>query len=120
LIHLWSNIIKTLILQVIGKLENGERLSLPTGCPPKLYSVMLQCWAYEPSKRPIFQDLKATLLEEYRQSLHENIAVSTNNSVQQGSFNVNVGRTPYSPKPPSKHINAAHSSNQVIFYIICF
>ena len=36
--------------EVIGKLENGERLSLPAGCPPRLYTLMSQCWAYEPSK----------------------------------------------------------------------
>ena len=98
---------------MIGKLENGERLSLPPGCPPKLYSVMLQCWAYEPSKRPYFQGLKSTLMEEYQQALHENVAVNTTNPMQQGSFSANVGRTPCSPKPPSKHNNANHSSNQV-------
>ena len=47
--------------EVIGKLENGERLGLPPRCPPRLYSVLNQCWAYEPSKRPTFQDLKAVL-----------------------------------------------------------
>lgn len=25
---------------VIGKLENGERLHLPVNCPPRLYSLM--------------------------------------------------------------------------------
>ncbi len=49
--------------EVIGKLENGERLSYPSGCPPRLYSVMTQCWAYEPSKRPTFQELKQVLSE---------------------------------------------------------
>jgi len=49
--------------EVIGKLENGERLPLPPICPPRLYSVMSQCWAYEPSKRPTFTQLKATLNE---------------------------------------------------------
>ena len=47
--------------EVIGKLENGERLALPVGCPPRLYSVMLRCWAYEPLKRPTFQELKQVL-----------------------------------------------------------
>lgn len=31
---------------VISKLENGERLPLPIDCPPRLYSLMSQCWAY--------------------------------------------------------------------------
>ena len=47
--------------EVIGKLECGERLALPAGCPPRLYSIMSSCWAYEPSKRPTFQQLKAAL-----------------------------------------------------------
>ena len=46
---------------VIGKLENGERLALPSGCPPHLYSILLQCWAYEPQERPTFGQLKNVL-----------------------------------------------------------
>lgn len=44
--------------EVIGKLENGERLALPHNCPPRLYSLMSQCWSYEPSKRPDFKNIK--------------------------------------------------------------
>lgn len=46
---------------VIGKIENGERLALPPNCPPRLYSLMSQCWSYEPSKRPSFKDIKEIL-----------------------------------------------------------
>lgn len=49
--------------EVIGKLEQGHRLSLPQTCPPKLYSILTQCWAYEPSKRPTFQQLKVDLCD---------------------------------------------------------
>lgn len=48
---------------VIGKIENGERLALPSNCPPRLYSLMSQCWSYEPSKRPSFKDIKEILQE---------------------------------------------------------
>nr|CAI5832843.1 unnamed protein product [Callosobruchus analis] len=48
---------------VIGKIENGERLALPPNCPPRLYSLMSQCWSYEPSKRPSFKDIKEILQE---------------------------------------------------------
>ncbi|XP_074035838.1 protein tyrosine kinase 2 Fak isoform X3 [Leptinotarsa decemlineata] len=48
---------------VIGKIENGERLPLPPDCPPRLYSLMSQCWSYEPSKRPSFKDIKEILQE---------------------------------------------------------
>jgi len=46
---------------VIGKIENGERLALPPKCPPRLYSLMSQCWSFEPSKRPTFRDVKEVL-----------------------------------------------------------
>ena len=49
--------------EVIGKLENGERLALPACCPPRLYSLMSACWAYEPGKRPTFQQVKGMLHE---------------------------------------------------------
>ncbi|XP_041980788.1 focal adhesion kinase 1 isoform X2 [Aricia agestis] len=48
---------------VIGKLENGERLTMPPRCPPRLYSVMSRCWSYEPSQRPTAHQLKETLFE---------------------------------------------------------
>ncbi|KAL9876991.1 protein tyrosine kinase 2 Fak isoform 3-T6 [Glossina fuscipes fuscipes] len=48
---------------VIAKLENGERLPFPNNCPPRLYSLLSQCWAYEPSKRPNFKRIKETLYE---------------------------------------------------------
>ena len=35
---------------VIGKIEAGERLHLPSGCPPSMYNLMCACWAYEPSR----------------------------------------------------------------------
>ena len=47
--------------EVIGKIENGERLPLPHHCPPALYHIMFECWSYEPSKRPTFQNLKTRL-----------------------------------------------------------
>ncbi|XP_076260308.1 protein tyrosine kinase 2 Fak isoform X2 [Rhynchophorus ferrugineus] len=48
---------------VIGKIENGERLALPPNCPPRLYSLMSQCWSYEPSKRPSFKEIKEIMQE---------------------------------------------------------
>ncbi|UYV64783.1 PTK2 [Cordylochernes scorpioides] len=49
--------------EVIGRIENGERLPLPQDCPPRLYSLMSLCWAYEPSKRPSFTHIKQVLRE---------------------------------------------------------
>ncbi|CAL8249658.1 unnamed protein product, partial [Boreogadus saida] len=52
---------------VIGRIENGERLAMPPQSPPTLYSLMTKCWSYDPGKRPRFTELKAqlsTILEE--------------------------------------------------------
>ena len=43
--------------QVLQMLENQKRLECPAGCSPGLYSLLLQCWAYDPDKRPTFQEL---------------------------------------------------------------
>lgn len=46
---------------VIGRIENGERLPLPPKCPPHLYNLMSLCWSYEPSKRPSFKEIRNVL-----------------------------------------------------------
>ncbi|XP_076296807.1 protein tyrosine kinase 2 Fak isoform X3 [Lasioglossum baleicum] len=56
---------------VIHKLENGERLALPNHCPPRLYSLMSQCWSYEPSKRPTFREIRETLHEILLEEKHQ-------------------------------------------------
>uniref|UniRef100_A0A8D3BPV4 non-specific protein-tyrosine kinase n=1 Tax=Scophthalmus maximus TaxID=52904 RepID=A0A8D3BPV4_SCOMX len=50
---------------VIGRIENGERLAMPPQCPPTLYSLMTKCWSYDPSKRPRFNELKTQLRYEF-------------------------------------------------------
>uniref|UniRef100_A0A8C2J611 Focal adhesion kinase 1 n=1 Tax=Cyprinus carpio TaxID=7962 RepID=A0A8C2J611_CYPCA len=59
---------------VIGRIENGERLAMPQNCPPTLYSLMTKCWAYDPSKRPRFTELKtqlSTILDEEKAQQEE-------------------------------------------------
>ncbi|XP_041102444.1 focal adhesion kinase 1-like isoform X2 [Polyodon spathula] len=69
---------------VIGRIENGERLAMPHNCPPTLYSLMTKCWAYDPSKRPRFTELKAqlnTILEEEKAQQEERIRVEMRRQV---------------------------------------
>ncbi|XP_065184091.1 focal adhesion kinase 1-like isoform X1 [Sycon ciliatum] len=47
--------------EVVGRIEAGERLPLPNGCPPMLYKLMTECWAYEPNERPTFQELRTRM-----------------------------------------------------------
>ncbi|KAJ8710779.1 hypothetical protein PYW08_009294 [Mythimna loreyi] len=88
---------------VIGKLENGERLALPPRCPPRLYSVMSRCWAYEPSQRPAAHQLKETLfeiLQEERSSAWETMR-RENRRVAAASFS---DEPPPKPQRPSNNI----------------
>ena len=55
--------------EVIGKLEQGERLQLPLKCPGPLFNLMNHCWQYDPEDRPSFREVELQLnyiLEEER------------------------------------------------------
>ncbi|KAM9690361.1 focal adhesion kinase 1 isoform 2-T2 [Dama dama] len=69
---------------VIGRIENGERLPMPPNCPPTLYSLMTKCWAYDPSRRPRFTELKAqlsTILEEEKVQQEERMRMESRRQV---------------------------------------
>ncbi|XP_023218194.1 focal adhesion kinase 1-like [Centruroides sculpturatus] len=88
---------------VIGRIENGERLPLPSHCPPRLYSLMSQCWSYEPSKRPSFKEIKHVLreiLEEERRQM-EDVMRRDNRRVQAMSWGSSGSDEP--PPKPSRH-----------------
>lgn len=87
---------------VIGKIENGERLALPPDCPPRLYSLMSQCWCYEPSKRPSFKDIKEVLNEillEERSAAQETMR-RENRRVAAMSWSEDGSNPSLSPPPP--------------------
>nr|XP_026690959.1 focal adhesion kinase 1 isoform X2 [Ciona intestinalis] len=46
---------------VIGKIEAGERLAMPSNCQPALYDLMLRCWSYDPGFRPLFEEIQHEL-----------------------------------------------------------
>ena len=43
--------------QIIQKLDQNERLTLPNSCSQQIYQVMMQCWNREPKERPTFNAL---------------------------------------------------------------
>ena len=47
--------------EVIGKLEQGERLPLPPDSPPTLFNLMRHCWQYDPGDRPSFVEIEGQL-----------------------------------------------------------
>ncbi|KFD59130.1 hypothetical protein M514_28691, partial [Trichuris suis] len=42
-------------------LEEGHRMEQPVNCPDDMYSIMLDCWQAEPSKRPDFTEIRERL-----------------------------------------------------------
>ncbi|GFQ81744.1 hypothetical protein TNCT_18981 [Trichonephila clavata] len=88
---------------VIVKIENGERLPLPPNCPPRLYSLMSQCWSYEPSKRPSFKEMKHVLreiLEDERTQVEDTLR-RENRRVQAMSWGSSSSDEP--PPKPLRH-----------------
>ncbi|KAK2718227.1 hypothetical protein QYM36_005520, partial [Artemia franciscana] len=89
---------------VIGRIEAGERLALPSNCPPRLYQELCSCWAYEPSKRPSFQYLKSVLediLEEEKQQIMDEMA-RENRRVQAASSMSSLLSEDFGGKAPPK------------------
>lgn len=42
-------------------LEEGYRMEKPSGCSDEIYAVMIDCWRFQPKKRPTFPELVQTL-----------------------------------------------------------
>ncbi|XP_014476576.1 PREDICTED: focal adhesion kinase 1 isoform X2 [Dinoponera quadriceps] len=98
--------------EVIRKLENGERLALPNHCPPRLYSLMSQCWSYEPSKRPTFKEIRETLHEILLEEKHQQQETMRreNRRVQAMSW----GADDVPPPKPSRQPQNATEQSQLI------
>ncbi|TRY92456.1 hypothetical protein DNTS_028162 [Danionella cerebrum] len=47
--------------QTREEVEKGYRMPAPNNCPVEIYSLMCQCWQYDPRKRPSFCKLKTDL-----------------------------------------------------------
>ncbi|XP_055538906.1 uncharacterized protein LOC129726199 isoform X7 [Wyeomyia smithii] len=84
---------------VIGKLENGERLPLPPNCPPRLYSLMSQCWSYEPHKRPNFKNVKEVLYEILMEERHSDCETMRRENRRVAAMSWGAGDDVAPPKP---------------------
>ncbi|XP_038112569.1 uncharacterized protein LOC6052203 isoform X4 [Culex quinquefasciatus] len=84
---------------VIGKLENGERLPLPPNCPPRLYSLMSQCWSYEPHKRPNFKNIKEVLYEILMEERHSDCETMRRENRRVAAMSWGTGDDVAPPKP---------------------
>ncbi|XP_053348091.1 protein tyrosine kinase 2aa isoform X1 [Clarias gariepinus] len=87
---------------VIGRIENGERLAMPPNCPPTLYSLMTKCWAYDPGKRPRFTELKtqlSTILDEEKAQQEERMRMEMRRQV---TVSWDSGGSDDAPPKPSR------------------
>ncbi|XP_075961640.1 protein tyrosine kinase 2aa isoform X1 [Anarhichas minor] len=87
---------------VIGRIENGERLAMPPQCPPTFYSLMTKCWSYDPSKRPRFTELKtqlSTILEEEKLQQEERLRMEMRRQV---TVSWDSGGSDEAPPKPSR------------------
>ncbi|XP_075995270.1 protein tyrosine kinase 2aa isoform X2 [Genypterus blacodes] len=87
---------------VIGRIENGERLAMPPQCPPTFYSLMTKCWSYDPSKRPRFTELKTqlnTILEEEKLQQEERLRMEMRRQV---TVSWDSGGSEDAPPKPSR------------------
>ncbi|KAM8841144.1 protein tyrosine kinase 2aa isoform 3-T3 [Spinachia spinachia] len=87
---------------VIGRIENGERLAMPPQCPPTLYSLMTKCWSYDPSKRPRFTELKTqlnTILEEEKLQQEERVRMEMRRHI---TVSWDSGGSDEAPPKPSR------------------
>ncbi|CAG0895290.1 unnamed protein product [Darwinula stevensoni] len=64
--------------EVLHQVEHGYRMPAPSGCPPTLYEIMLECWHKDPLCRPTFETLQWKLEEffnlegsEYKEASQE-------------------------------------------------
>ncbi|XP_015917953.1 focal adhesion kinase 1 [Parasteatoda tepidariorum] len=104
---------------VIVKIENGERLPLPPNCPPRLYSLMSQCWSYEPSKRPSFKEMKHVLreiLEDERTQVEDTLK-RENRRVQAMSWGSSGSDEP-PPKPTRQLVDIVAPPEEPTTYIV--
>uniref|UniRef100_A0A673G998 Focal adhesion kinase 1 n=1 Tax=Sinocyclocheilus rhinocerous TaxID=307959 RepID=A0A673G998_9TELE len=87
---------------VIGRIENGERLAMPQNCPPTLYSLMTKCWSYDPSKRPRFTELQtqlSTILDEEKAQQEERFRMEMRRQV---TVSWDAGNSDEAPPKPSR------------------
>lgn len=56
------------LTDVYHMLESGYRMECPPGCPSRVYELMRQCWQWETTDRPTFQEIHNTLENMFQNS----------------------------------------------------
>jgi len=61
----WETLSSPLSLGVL--LSEGKKLDKPDNCDEEFYNVMLECWEFDPVKRPTFEELDSTFTKLQKQ-----------------------------------------------------
>lgn len=56
------------LTDVYHMLEKGYRMECPSGCPPKVYELMRQCWQWSAAERPTFKEIHHSLENMFQES----------------------------------------------------
>jgi hypothetical protein len=86
---------------MIHRLERGERLAMPEGCPRDLHVLMRRCWAEHPRDRPPFAELVAAL---------QAIDPARLRSGATGVVGYELVYLPVDDNAPASHIRSRHGS----------
>lgn len=49
--------------EVLEKIPEGFRMSIPESCPKNVFELIEQCWNQDPEKRPSFPEIEKKLKE---------------------------------------------------------
>jgi len=63
--------------EVIEAVRSRELLALPNGCPPKIYSLMMECWHEMPAKRPTAKEVHQKMRAWYLDNSYATISTTT-------------------------------------------
>lgn len=57
--------------EVVERVQRGQILETPKGCPKEVYDLMRKCWALHPDERPSFRGVKDQLIALQQMLLNE-------------------------------------------------
>uniref|UniRef100_A0A183AIS5 Protein kinase domain-containing protein n=1 Tax=Echinostoma caproni TaxID=27848 RepID=A0A183AIS5_9TREM len=96
---------------VISMLEKGYRLPCPTGCPPAVHRMMLNCWATDAEKRPDFCAIQ-TLLQNLMDSENQDLIDTTEEQQKNANSSASEGfKRPSVNGSLTRNVNTLSTNN---------
>ena len=97
--------------EVIEMVRSRQLLACPNACPPRIYSLMMECWHETPDKRPTAKEVHQKMRAWY---LDNSYALSTTGTGQSASGGSTcTAPSHHSSQGPVPHPNATEGSNDL-------